>query len=104
VLVAIAEALGLRPHELLASAEGRRARPVDASGSYPRWLTGDEQPRVWEAQLAAGPPAEEPMAMAESPAPADEDEAFFAELERLARHIPRQDRRLLLQMASKLAR
>jgi transcriptional regulator with XRE-family HTH domain len=102
VLLALAEALGLRTHELLESAEGRRVRNLTVTESYPQWLTEPEP------QLAA-PAAIRPSIMADSfeatPVADDADagtEEFLRELTELATTVAPRDRRLLLDLASRL--
>ena len=91
VLIALAEALGLRSSELMESAEMRRDRNrVGASEEYPQWLTGRGRaaPQAASAPMASGPPP-----------PAD----FMAEMERLSSRLSESDREVLLAMARKLA-
>jgi transcriptional regulator with XRE-family HTH domain len=89
VLLALAEALGLRSHELLESAENRRDRNL--TGEYPTWL--------------AGKPARTPMVAASMAAPAAPPlrEDFVKEMARLARDLSEDDRAVLLVLARRLA-
>lgn len=109
VLLAIADALGLRTHELLESAEGRRVRSLRATEQYPRWLAGASPapgpPRAATLRAAAPPTGfAEPDAAPAAPVPAEaDDRAYLEELVVLARAIPDHDRRLLLDLARKLS-
>ena len=106
VLVVIAEALGLRTHELLESVEGRRDRNLAASEEYPGWLKGGVARRMPGRALGA-PMAPMPAASVQAPqsaAPLDDSlDPFIAELERFARTLSDSDKQLLLEMARKLA-
>ena len=102
VLLALAEALGLRTHELLESAEGRRDRNLTTTEEFPHWLTGRDHPQAM--RMAAAPPAPDPMESAWSPAsPDDPRESFAAKMARLTARMSDSDRQLLLDMAGKLA-
>ena len=108
VLLSLADALGLRTHELLESAEDRRVRGMTVSEDLPSWLAGrpSSPPVAGAAPMAAarGPePAEAMYAAAPAPEP-DRTEAFLEELVELARDLPEEDRQLLLHMARKLTR
>ena len=90
VLLALAEALGLRSHELLESTERRRERNLSASDEYPTWL--------------AGKLARAPIVAASMPAPAGPPpEDFVTEIARLARGLSEEDRSTLLALARRLA-
>jgi len=91
VLLALAEALGLRSHELLESAENRRDRNLSANEEYPGWLSGK--------------PARAPMVAASMAAPAAPPlrEDFVAELARLARGLSEEDKAVLVALARRLA-
>jgi hypothetical protein len=91
VLLAIAESLGLRSHELLDSAEIRRDRNLTASEEYPTWLSGKPAP----ARMV-----QPPAAMAERASPPSHD--FITEMGRLARHLSEADREVLLALARRL--
>jgi transcriptional regulator with XRE-family HTH domain len=91
VLLAIAESLGLRSHELLDSAEIRRDRNLTASEEYPTWLSGKPAP----ARMV-----QPPAAMAERASPPSHD--FITEMGRLARHLSEADREVLLAFARRL--
>ena len=89
VLLALAEALGLRSHELLESTEIRRERNLSASDDYPAWLSG--KPAM--ARMVA------PAQMVErSPDPS----LFVKEMARLARDLSEEDRAVLLALARRL--
>jgi transcriptional regulator with XRE-family HTH domain len=100
VLVAIAEALGLRSHELLESVENRRDRAAAAAPTGdPWWLIGDK-------------PVRAPMAAASRMAPASYDlretfgtdlAGFIAEITELAERLTEKERIVVLQLARKLA-
>jgi transcriptional regulator with XRE-family HTH domain len=92
VLLALAEALGLRSHELLESTEIRRERNLSASDEYPTWLSGKPAPMA--ARMV-------PAAMVERPAPPPLD--FTKEMAWLARHLSEEDRAVLLALARRLA-
>ena len=92
VLLALAEALGLRSHELLESAENRRDRNLSASEAYPTWLAG--KPMAAPARMRAR------AAMVERPSPPSGD--FVKERARLARDLSEEDRALLLALARRL--
>ena len=95
VLLALAEALGLRSHELMRSAEMRQVRNQRGpTEDYPQWLTGRER-----VQRMEEPAAFARMASAPTPLPVD----FLGEMERLARDLSESDREMLLAMARKLA-
>ena len=91
VLLALAEALGLRSHELLESAENRRDRNLSASEEYPTWL--------------AGKPVRAPMVAASMTAPAAPPlrEDFVREMAKLARGLSEDDKAVLLVLARRLA-
>ena len=92
VLLALAEALGLRSHELLESAENRRDRTMAGTDEYPTWLSGK--------------PARAPMMAARMQAPAPTPpprEDFVEEMARLARRLSEEDKRVLLELARRLA-
>ncbi|MBT8462559.1 MAG: helix-turn-helix transcriptional regulator [Gemmatimonadetes bacterium] len=96
VLFAIADALGLRSHELLESVEGRQERNLAATEEYPSWLLGRsvgarEAPMAHVA--AAAPPPRSP----------EDRDSFLAEMQELEPSLAASDRRLLLDMAHKLA-
>ena len=96
VLFAIADALGLRSHELLESVEGRKERNIASTEEYPHWLLGRSvSARAPIARTAAAAPP--PMA------PADEPDAFLTEMRRLGVSMSDSDKQLLLDMARKLA-
>jgi len=90
VLLALAEALGLRSHELLESTEIRRERNLSASDEYPTWLSG----KPGAARMAA------PAQMVERPTPPSQD--FVKEMARLARELSAEDRAVLLALARRL--
>jgi transcriptional regulator with XRE-family HTH domain len=92
VLLALAEALGLRSHELLESTEIRRERNLSASDKYPAWLSG--KPAPMPARMVA------PAQMVERPAPPSGD--FVKEMGRLARDLSEEDRAVLLALARRL--
>jgi len=97
VLFAIAEALGLRSHELLESVEGRRERNLATSESTPGWLLG--------RSVSARHASVTPMAAAVAPPPMaqpDEPEAFLGEMRVLSESMSDSDKQLLLNMARKL--
>ncbi|WKZ83430.1 MAG: helix-turn-helix transcriptional regulator [Acidimicrobiia bacterium] len=92
VLIAIAEALGLRSHELMAAAEQRQERgPLTTE--YPSWLTGDRRPS------SQGGPPRAPVARTEGPDLA----AFLDEMTDLAAPLDPHEREVLLRLARKLA-
>jgi transcriptional regulator with XRE-family HTH domain len=107
VLVAIAEALGLRSHELLLSVENRRDRAAAAAPSGdPWWLVGDKPARPRPApQAAFGSPAA--MASSRSFDPRDtfgtDLAGFIAEITELAERLTVKERMVVLQLARKLA-
>ena len=98
VLLAIAEALGLRTHELLESAEGRRERSLTTTEDYPAWLLGRDtdsgQSLFAMKAIEAAPPPEGPQA---------DHDPFIADMMRLADSMSESDKQLLLDMAKKLA-
>ena len=105
VLIALAEALGVRTHQLVESAEGRRDRNLNATEELPQWLTGQDQGQG--ISLAAAAPSEA-RAMIASPVPpaagrSGEQDNFAARMENLKPRLSESDRRLLLEMANKLA-
>ena len=103
MLLALAEALGLRTHELLESTEGRRVRDLTVTESYPRWLAEPEPP---EPSAAAVRPSVLADALEVTPLPETPDagtEEFLRELAELAATVPPRDRRLLLDLAARLA-
>ena len=89
MLLALAEALGLRSHELLESTEIRRERNLSASGEYPAWLSGKPGP----ARMAA------PAQMLER---SSDPSLFIKEMGRLARDLSEEDRAVLLALAKRL--
>ncbi|MDP3983428.1 MAG: hypothetical protein Q8Q52_00280, partial [Acidimicrobiia bacterium] len=88
----LAEALGLRSHELLESTEIRRERNLSASDEYPTWLSG--KPAPMPARMV-------PAAMVERSSPPSGD--FVKEMARLARDLSEEDRAVLLALAKRLA-
>ena len=90
VLLALAETLGLRSHELLAQAEHRRDRA--GTGADPWWLTG-AAPQA--ATLRMPPPG---------PAAGPDLGAFIGEITNLGEHLSPEDREVILNLARKLAR
>lgn len=95
-LVAIAEALGIRSHELLESVEMRRERS-DRRGGDPWWLTGDAA--IQPAAMAA--PRSARYARSN---PATEDLAdFIREITDLAERLGIKERAAILHLARKLA-
>ena len=96
VLFAIADALGLRSHELLESVEGRQERNLASSEEYPSWLLGRSlsarTASVAQTAAAAPPPMAQP----------DEPDAFLAEMHVLGESMSESDKQLLLDMARKL--
>ncbi len=98
VLLALAEALGLRSHELLAQAEHRRDRA--GTGADPWWLTG-AAPQA--ATLRMPPPASSPqVAVGDQSGP--DLGAFIGEITNLGEHLTVEDREVILNLARKLAR
>jgi transcriptional regulator with XRE-family HTH domain len=103
VLLSIADALGLRTHQLLESAEGRRERSLRATEEYPSWLVG--RPPAGAGAARRPTPAASAFDPGPSPPPTrgSTTAAFLDELAELAAGIPEPDRRLLLDLARKLA-
>ena len=113
VLFAIADALGLRSHELLASVENRfsrhyafapAARPRFAPPSRRReWFHGSDQEAMLEAQASPAPYAAPPPAAASSGAIPYSPAGFLMELDRVSRGLSDEDRDLVLGLARRLA-
>ncbi|MBI5158090.1 MAG: helix-turn-helix transcriptional regulator [Acidimicrobiia bacterium] len=95
-LVAIAEALGLRSHELLESVEMRRERTERRPGD-PWWLTGDAA--IQPAAMSVPSPA---MRLAMNP-PTEDLADFVREITDLAEHLGIKERAAILHLARKLA-
>lgn len=97
VLFAIADALGLRSHELLESVEGRQERNLASTEEYPSWLLGrslSSRTAPVARMAAAAPPL---MAQPGEP------DTFLTEMQVLSESMSESDKQLLLDMARKLA-
>jgi len=97
VLVAIAGALGMRSHELLATAERRRDRSLTL-GSYPAWLTGERPP---PAPMAAASVGARHHLVQETFG--TDLAGFIAEITELAERLNEKERIVVLNLARKLA-
>ncbi len=100
-LVAIAEALGLRSHELLASVEERRDR-TQRSGGDPWWLTGAKPARSMAMPMTAAAP---PLSGSIPPRPdaTGDLSSFIREITDLAERLLPRERDTILNVARKLA-
>ena len=96
VLFAIADALGLRSHELLESVEGRQERNLASTEEYPSWLLG-------RSVRASHDPFAVSYGFTPPPQPLEDEDDFIAEMRRLGGSMSDSDKRLLLDMARKLA-
>jgi len=113
VLFAIADALGLRSHELLASVENRFARHhAFAPAARPRfappsrrqeWFHGSDQETPPEAEASPAPHAAPPPAVAKSSAIPYSPAGFLMELDRVSQDLSDEDRDLVLGLARRLA-
>lgn len=92
VLVSIAEALGLSTGRLFETAE-QRVRGDRVSREYPGWLAGER----------GGPAAPAPQAMNYMRAAPPSRGSFTEELAEVAEELDEGDRRVLLDLAKKLA-
>ncbi len=105
VLLTLAEALGLRTHELLESAEDRRDRNLSSTDEFPHWLTGRASSKAMVMEglplAAAAGPIE--LALPAEPTDVEDRANFVARMDRLTQAMSESDRRLLLEMAAKLA-
>ena len=113
VLFAIADALGLHSHELLASVETRFQRHRQFAPTGPR-PTPSARPRGWFHEAASGPvppgesPREDPVPAAAEAAPSSapvpySPAGFLLEIDRLNRELNDEDRDLVLGLARRLA-
>lgn len=97
VLAAIADALGLRSHELLQHAEQRRDR-VGAPGDDPWWLTGQRR-----QPMMAAAPVKTLMAPYPGGSAGPNLAGFVGEITDLAEHLTPHEREVVLGLARKLA-
>jgi transcriptional regulator with XRE-family HTH domain len=96
-LVAIADALGIKSHELLESVELRRERN-ERGGGDPWWLTGDTG-----VQAAMAAPAAR-MSAPRYPGDTTADLAdFVREITDLAEHLGEKERAVVVHLARKMA-
>lgn len=106
VLFAIARALGLHSHELLASVENRVQRRLPSPPAGPRPAAPSLRQAWFHAPAEAPPPArlEAPPAPAPWRRPIPYSPAgFLMELDRLSRDLTDEDRDLVLGLARRLA-
>lgn len=105
VLLDLAEALGLRTHELLESAEGRRDRNLSTTEEFPHWLTGRQRSNAMGIEGSPLYAGADPIELASPAKPSDAGDGtdFLEQIERLTKRVSESDRRLLLEMATKLA-
>ena len=104
VLFAIARALGLHSHELLASVEGRFQRSLAPSLPSPQPGAPSRRHAWFHAQAGAPPPESTEAAAAAWRSPVPYSPAgFLMEIDRLSQDLTDDDRDLVLGLARRLA-
>lgn len=106
VLIAISEALGLRPSELHATADSLREGTINQSRFSPRQANiAASAERAWSAQSVQHRMAMEPQpdALFQAPIPTPDDrQAILHELMRMLERMSDEDLEMVLRMARRL--